>query len=225
MLFAFLAAVLATAALAACGEDDSTTQSSSPPAGEERPSGSTDGKTGSTGSSKPKGGGDSTGSKDSGGPKPEEVSTPLRVSGGGSEQFRVKGGDNSIQEFGEESDEAELEQAATTVHDFYLARAEERWSEACSHLASELIEQLEQLAQGSDKLRDKGCPAVLEAFTNPLPLRERRETTLVDAASLRQEGDQAFFIYRGEGDGAFAILMMREDDSWKVGALAGSPLS
>jgi len=52
-----------------------------------------------------------------------------------------------------------------------------------------------------------------------------RETTAVDAGSLRREGDRGFLIYRdGEGT-VYAINMADEDGSWKAGAFAGVPLS
>jgi hypothetical protein len=148
----------------------------------------------------------------------------LKVSGGGSEQFRNKGGDNSIQEFGEESDESELEEAAEALHSFYVARAEEDWSGACSYLSRSVVQQLEQLSQQSSQLKDKGCPVILQAFTRPLPPSVARETTVVDAGSLRTEGEQSFLIYYGEGKVAYAMPMKLEDDSWKVTLLSASPL-
>jgi hypothetical protein len=154
-----------------------------------------------------------------------EVSTPLRVSGGGSKQFRTKGGDNSIQEFGEESDESELQQAAEAVHAFYVARAEEDWAGACSYLAKSMVQQLEQLASQSPQLKDKGCAPFLHAFTRPLPASVWREVTTVDAGSLRFEGEQAFLIYYGAPEKTvYAMPLKREDGGWKVAALAGDAL-
>jgi hypothetical protein len=153
---------------------------------------------------------------------PENVATPLEVSGGGSEQFRVKGGDNSIQEYGEESDESELQEVAEIVHGFYVARALGEWSEACSYLSARLREQFEQLASKSDV---KGCAPFLEAFTTDLPASVWREITEVDAGSLRHDGDQAFLIYRGAKDVVYAMPLHQEDGEWKVGALSASALS
>lgn len=154
----------------------------------------------------------------------EEVETPLEVSGGGSEQFVVKGGDNSIQEFGEESDESELEEAAETVHSFFVARATGDWEGACGYLSKAMTEQLEQLAASSTSLKDKGCAPFLEAFTSELSASEWQEATTVDAGSLRQDGEQAFLIYYGPNKTAYAMPLAVEDDSFKVGALSGSAL-
>lgn len=150
---------------------------------------------------------------------------PLKVSGGGSSQYRVPGGDNSVQEFGEESDETELEEAATALHGYLVARADEDWAAACANLAETVEEQLRALAKRSKELEGKGCAAILGALTPKLPPAVRRESTIVDAGSLRLEGEQAFLIYKGVEDKTYTVLMVPEDGDWKVGSLAATPLS
>jgi hypothetical protein len=159
-----------------------------------------------------------------GGHHAPHVATPLHVSGGGSAQFRTPGGDNSIQEFGEESSESELKQAAEALHSFYVARANEDWSAACSYLSSTTQKQLEELASRSEQLKDKGCAGVLQAFTQPLPPAIERETTEVDAGSLRREGERGFLIYTGAENKIYAINMTFEGGAWKVAGLAPVPL-
>lgn len=153
----------------------------------------------------------------------EEVSTPLEVSGGGSEQFRVQGGDNSIQEYGEEQDESELEAAAEAVHGFYVDRAAGNWAGACSRMSAMLRDQLEQLAEKSEV---KGCPPFLEAFTSPLSAETWREVTTVNAESLRRDGSQGFLIYVGEPDETvYAMPLKDEGGEWKVTALSATTLN
>jgi hypothetical protein len=154
----------------------------------------------------------------------KQVETPLKVSGGGSGQFRSKGGDNSIQEFGDESDEAELQEAAEVVHGFYVSRAAEEWDKACSYLAKSNIEQLEQLADQSAQSKGADCATVLKAFTRPLPASVEREITTVDAGSLRREGEQGFLIYYGAGQVKYAMPLRDEGGNWKVAALSGTTL-
>jgi hypothetical protein len=229
LIGAFAAAILAAAFLAACGGSDSTTsststsaESSSQGAGKgSAQSGSNGSQSGGSQSNQEKSGG-SGGS--SSGSRSSAVATPLKVSGGGSEQFRNKGGDNSIQEFGDESDESELEEAAEALHSFYVARAEEDWSGACSYLAKSMVQQLEQLAAQSPQLKGRGCAVVLHSFTRPLPPSVARETTVVDAGSLRTEGEQSFLIYYGEGKVAYAMPMKQEDGGWKITLLSATPL-
>lgn len=220
-----LTAVLAIWLLASCGGSDSTTggSTSTPGAagGGERSTGQGGAKASPGGEGKGGGGGGSAKSKPSGGQSP--VATPLEVSGGGSAPFRTKGGDNSIQNFGEESDESELREAAEALHGFYVARAEEDWGRACSYLSKEMASQLTQLAS---RLKEpgKGCGDALHALTRPLPASVRRETTVVDARSLRHEGEQAFLIYYGAEKTPEAMPMKPEGGAWKVGGLAPIPL-
>ena len=154
----------------------------------------------------------------------EKVETPLKVSGGGSAQFRTKGGDNSIQEFGDESDESELQEAAEVVHGFYVSRAAEEWDKACSYLSKSNKEQLEQLASQSPQSKGADCATVLKAFTRPLPASIDREITTVDAGSLRREGEQGFLIYFGAGHVKYAMPLRDEGGVWKVTALSGTTL-
>jgi hypothetical protein len=220
---ALAAAVLAAGALAACGDSGPSTTSSSTNETASRPASTQPGtEAGSSGS------GDGASQ-----PKPEKNdeapssadAAPLKVSGGGSAQFRTKGGDNSIQEFGEEGGETELEEAAASLHDFLVARAEEDWPAACSHLAKTVAQQLKQLASRSDKLSGAGCAGILAALTPALPPKVQKESTIVDAGSLRTKGEQAFLIYRGAEGTAYAIPMTPEGGAWKVAALAATPLS
>lgn len=154
----------------------------------------------------------------------EEIETPLEVSGGGSEQFLVKGGDNSIQEYGEEADESELQEAAEVVHSFFVARAEGDWARACAYLSKSMQEQLEQLATSSTELADKDCAPFLEAFTTHLSASAWREITTVDAGSLRRDDEGAFLIYYGADKAAYAIPLADENGELKVGGLSGNPL-
>lgn len=174
-----------------------------------------------------KGTGQSSGSNspESSDEPPENVATPLEVSGGGSGQFRVKGGDNSIQNYGEEGDESELQEVAEIVHDFFVARAEEKWEEACSYLARSNVEQLEELGSQSPQFKGKGCGAILKAFTRPLPAAVQREITTVDAGSFRHDDEQGFLVYYGAPERTvYAMPLRSEDGGWKVAALSGSAI-
>lgn len=231
---ALIAAVLLAALLAACGgsssDSSSTTSSSTGPdttAQDGSQGNSSKSSSGQSGSQPQQGNGQDQQSRaqqnDSGGGNSGAVA-PLKVSGGGSTQFRTEGGDNSIQEFGNESDESELQEAAQVVHDFYVARTQEEWGKACSYLAKSNIEQLEQLGSQSPQFKNSGCAPILKAFTRPVPASVNREITTVDAGSLRQEGEQGFLIYYGAGHTTYAMPLKSEGDTWKVAALSGSAI-
>lgn len=230
---ALIAATLAAALLAACGSSDSDSSGSTEATGavSTETSGSAASDDGTSSPAGRDGGQDQAGDDQSqsqgsgsGGAGSQSVETPLEVSGGGAEQFRSKGGDNSIQEYGEEGDESELREAAEIVHGFYVARAEEKWDTACSYLAKANIEQLEKLAAQSAQFKDSGCAPILEAFTSPLPAAVQREITTVDAGSFRREGEQGFLIYFGPGRTVYAMPLRDEGGSWKVAALSGTTL-
>jgi hypothetical protein len=87
------------------------------------------------------------------------------------------------------------------------------------------VGQLEQLGASSPQFKGKGCAPILHAFTRPLSASAQRETTVVDAGSLRHEGEQAFLIYYGAGKAVYAMPVKQEDGKWKVAALSGSALN
>lgn len=243
LLAAFIAAALLAAGLGACGgsSSDSSSSTAATTAG-----GSTSGDSTSSAEagskSKNESGGQSHGqgegqgqndsrdhrsqSRQEGGgvSGSQNVATPLKVSGGGSEQFRTKGGDNSVQEYGEEGSESELQEVAEIVHGFYVARAEEEWDTACSYLAKSNVEQLEKLASQSPQFKGAGCAPILKAFTRPLPAAVQREITTIDAGSFRHDEEQGFLIYYGPEHTVYSMPMRNEGDGWKVAALSGSAI-
>jgi major membrane immunogen (membrane-anchored lipoprotein) len=229
-----VAVVLATVLLTACGSSDSDSSSSNEAAstsssttaqnngGEQTRKGQSQ----SGPADKSKGQGEDSSSKPTqqgGGDSSKHTVAPLEVSGGGSAQFRTKGGDNSVQDFGEES-ESELQEVAEIVHGFYSARAEERWDAACSYLAKSNLEQLVKLVSQSPEQTGAGCSEALQAFTQPLPAALEREITTVDAGSFRREGEQGFLIYYGPERTVYSMPMREEGGTWKVAALSGSAI-
>jgi hypothetical protein len=239
---AFIAAVLVAVLLAACGGSDSDSSGST-----EAPTTSSATTTGTTASDgggtqgssqaqrdgqgqnggQSQGGakdGQSHGKQGGGGSSSQGGEAPLKVSGGGSEQFRSNGGDNSVQEFGDEGDESELQEVAEIVHGFYVARTEGKWDTACSYLAKSNIEQLEQLASQAPEYRNADCGTALQVFTRTLPAAIEREITTVDAGSFRHDGEQGFLIYYGAGHQTYAMPLKAEGGAWKVAALLGATL-
>jgi hypothetical protein len=238
-LLGLFAALALAVGLAACGSSDSTTSAStSESTAQDTTAGAgATGKDGSKTGGKSEAGGKSKaadkGSGNGGGSsrvrQVKFTPPPLKVSGGGSKQFVQKGGDNSIQEYGDEGGESELQEVAETVYGFYVARGEGEWAKACSYLSKSNAESLEQLVSQSPELKDAGCAAALEAFTRPLPPAASRELnkeiTTVDAGSFRHEGKQGFLIYYGAPHRTvYAMPLRNEDGAWKVTALSGTTL-
>jgi hypothetical protein len=144
---------------------------------------------------------------------------------GGAAEFEVKGGDNSIQQFGSEADSSELDEAAAVLQDFFDARVAGDWSKACSYLSQGTVEGFEQLAGGSKQLKGAGCGKILGALSEGVPQDALDEAAQVDAGALRVEGERAFLLYHGAANTDYAIPLAVEGGEWKVAALAGTPLS
>jgi hypothetical protein len=202
-LLAVAAAALLAFGLVACGGGD-------------------DGSTGSTATSSGARGTITTApeSADSGGN--EKQSGDDSGSDEGSAAFRSPGGDNSIQNFGDEVDPEEREAAEVALIAYLEARADGEWGESCEYLAEAATTPLEQLAESSPKLKGKSCAAIVAALSSQLPTSSRENPVTDGIVSLRVEGDRGFALFHGPKGVDYFVPMVEEDGEWKVGALAPS---
>jgi hypothetical protein len=221
-----LAALSIAMGLAACGGGDSSSSTTTAADRSESTSTSRTSKQGSPKGGKSESESASEGGSGSSGPSAGEF-TPKHHSdsGGGSKQFEVKGGDNSVQEFGEEGAMPEFDAAAATLHNFLDARAEGNWAAACTYMSKGEVESLEKLGAQA-KQTDTSCAGILGKLTNPAAKGAMKaEAAKANVRSLRTEGEQAFVIYTGIGGTVLAMPMANEGGNWKVAGLAGTPLS
>jgi hypothetical protein len=229
-LAAGLAVLLVALGLVACGgsDDSSSTNTEAGSQGQaESNSGSAskqgDTKSGNEGKS---GSGDEGSGESNADEAAKFVPKQHNDSGGGSTQFRVKGGDNSVQEFGEEADASELNAAAVALHNFLDARAESNWAAACDYMSKGVVESFEKLAARAKQIEDTSCAGILGKLMNPAARSSMKaEAEKANVGSLRVEGEQSFVIYTGIDGTVLAMPMANEDGSWKVASLAGTPLS
>jgi hypothetical protein len=215
-------ALLLAAGLVACGGSDSSDSTGTKAGGQAQADVPGEGTTQSEGGDKSGSGGQGkVGSDGSSAPDASDfVPRQHSDSGGGSEQFKVEGGDNSVQEFGAEAAPSEFDAAAVALHNFLDARAEGNWVATCGYMAKSTTESIEKLAKGS------GCAGVLEKLINPAAgPAMKAEAEKADVGSLRTEGERAFLIYTGTEGTILAMPMANEDGEWKVAALSGSPLN
>ncbi len=230
-LVAALAALLLAAGLAACGGGDSSGSTAAEAGAQAQSQGKPNAsKGGATGKGDEGKSGSADGEGGSGGSGASSASefVPRRHhdSGGGSEQFKVKGGDNSVQEFGAEADTSELAAAATALHDFLDARAEGNWAATCHYMSKSITESFEKLAAQGGAKGNPSCAATLEKLINPnAEALMKAEAAKADVGSLRIEGEQAFVIYTGAEGTVLAMPMANEAGAWKVASLAGTLLS
>lgn len=149
---------------------------------------------------------------------------PLKVSGGGSAQFRVEGGDNSIANFGAEAPHRELRAAAALAHDYLAALVTEDWAGACRRLSTKVASGVERLAAAVPEFEGKGCSAALAKLIGSVSPAAGRQATLLDAAALRHKGGLSFLIYHGAGGHSFFLKLVREGGDWEVDALSPTAL-
>ena len=152
----------------------------------------------------------------------ESTATTAEDSGerSGSAGFRTPGGDNSIQNFGEEADAAEVAAATTALAGYMAARAQVDWERQCAFLAEAVLVPFEELAADSPQVKGKGCAAVLAALSGDAPRSTRVNTMTGPIAALRFEGSRGFALYHGPQGVDYFVPMVKEDGEWKVGALA-----
>jgi hypothetical protein len=238
-LLAVVAALLLAVGLTACGGGGDSSSTSAEAGSQGQSEGKSDGGASQNGSAKSGGSegksgsgagegksGGSDGEAEGSGEASHFVPKHHHDSGGGSKQFQVKGGDNSVQEFGGEADPSEFDAAAVALHNFLDARAESNWAAACDYLAKSVTEGLEKLAAQAKQVEATTCGEILEKLTNPAAKQSlSEEAAKANVGSLRVEGEQAFVIYTGLDGTVMAIPMANEGGSWKVASLAGTPLS
>lgn len=140
----------------------------------------------------------------------------------------VKGGDNSIQEYGLEGPSGDRAEAALVLRAYLRARAAGEWARACSYLSAATKKELELLIARAvtegEEPKPKGCDQTLRALGALTNRGAAREVGEIRVLSMRAEGAQAFLVYR-EGEGKpQAIAMDREDGRWLVGNLTGNAL-
>lgn len=230
MLAATFVALLLAGALGACGGGDDSTSGTA--ASQEKDQG-TQFSSGFPKASTAKNGASGAGSQASresngqsaGGNAADFTPKQHQDKGGGAAQYQVKGGDNSVQEFGQEAGGSDFEAAATALHNFLDARAEGNWAAACQYMSKSTVESFEQLA-AQTKSSDKSCGAILAQITNPAAKQSMvEEAVKADIGSMRTEGDRAFLIYTAGGKTVLAVSMANEGGQWKVASLAGTPLN
>jgi hypothetical protein len=226
MLVAAIAALLLALSLVACGgggdSSSSTTSTREQPSGNRHAAGDPSSNSASRRRAADSGKGNE--GQHGGGEAADFAPKQHQDSGGGAAQYEVKGGDNSVQEYGQEADASEFEAAATALHNFLDARAQGNWEAACQYLSKDTVKSLAGLA-GQLK-SGAGCAGALEKIINPAAKKlMMEEAAKADIGSMRFEGDQGFLIYTAGNDTIFTMPMANEGGVWKVSALTGSALN
>lgn len=138
--------------------------------------------------------------------------------------FIVRGGDNSIQRFGEEGTPQERKQINAHLEAFMQARAAGDWKTMCHYLAPRergVMHVTIAKAGGTWK----GCVSGVAALIGASPPSARMNTMAGPVVSVRQEGStRAYALYHGKNGVDYAMPMLTHYGDWEVAALAPSEL-
>jgi hypothetical protein len=218
--------------VAGCGGDDggfgtSTTQSQgqagqgTAPAGKEpatpEPNGGGTGNEGAGGSN----GGDSGEAakvKDIGGEKVPPGAPPAEP-----KEFKApRGGDDSIQTYGDAAESSEEEEIIAAMRSFFAAMAAADYPAICAGLTSANRETLEQFLKL--KKEEGDCETVLAQLRVERTAPEARKAANGTVYQVRVEDETAFILFTPEGGKPSYFVMKGEDDGWKAtGLTTGTP--
>jgi hypothetical protein len=214
---AFALALAFPLLLGACGGDDeaTTTTAADAPGHSQSDSSSSEGGEGGDQSSEGGSGETLTDPRGERPPRPVEKLEVPKV---------PKGGDDSIQTYGEEAGEEQSAVIAEAVRGFFKAQANRRWADVCFYLSSGVKEQLTQAASQSPESIPTDCPSLLKQMGQGVPRSARKRLAKVRVGSVRVDGGHGFVLYIGAGHKWYAVPVSEEDTGWKVGLMAGTPI-
>lgn len=133
-----------------------------------------------------------------------------------------RGGEKSIEEFGEEAAGADRGSILGTFDGYLEAVAEEDAAAACSYLSATVQRSLKQLvARGKENLE---CAQILPRLLAPTAATVAREQARGEVTRVRVEGDQAFVVFRAPGAKLYVLGLVDEDGEWKATTIAASVL-
>lgn len=203
-----------------CGSDDSGTAGGTTAAGSTGPKGGAPDseKRNSSGSGESGGAGSGSGESNRGSGSGGSTNSPALA-----KEFEApKGGDDSIQTFGEVAEREEDEEIVASMRAFFNAMANKEYAEICSSLSEANREQLESLLKRKDGQGD--CAAALKKLLARLG-PEAKQAARGTVYQVRVEGDTAFVLFVPAGGVASYFVMKREDGGWKsINLTTGTPL-
>lgn len=141
--------------------------------------------------------------------------------GGDAAEEDHRGGEKSIEEFGDEADESDREAILGTFEEYLTAVAAKDAATACSHLSAAVQESLQQLVATDKKV---SCAQILPELLAPTAAAISREQANGEVTRVRIEGDQAFVVFRAPGAKLYMLGLVDEGGEWKTTTVAASVL-
>lgn len=156
---------------------------------------------------------------------PESAPSAAAPTQGGSkagEGEPSRGGEASIEDFGEEAEGSERAAILDAFSAYLNALAGKEYAAACSYLAASVHSSLRQFVPAP--LKAKGCPALLPRLLAPTAPAIAREQAEGKIAKVRIDADRAFVVFHAPGAKLYQLPMAREDGGWKSTLVAASVL-
>jgi hypothetical protein len=156
--------------------------------------------------------------KDTGAAKTPQGAPPAEP-----EEFKApKGGDDSIQTYGEVADDSETEEIILAMRSFFSALATLDYPAICEGLTEANRESLTLYLKA--KKQEGGCEEVLIQLLLPQAAPEARKAANGSVLEVRVEDETAFVMFTPEDGVASYFVMKGEEGGWKATGLAsGTP--
>jgi hypothetical protein len=129
-------------------------------------------------------------------------------------QSNERGGEASIEGFGEEASGAERAAVLAVFRGYLDALAKRDSAAACPYLSAKVQSSLEQLAGRQSGAG--GCAAILPKLLAPASGRIAREEAAGTIKRVRVQGNSAFVVFHAPGARLYDLPMTREAGDWKV---------
>ncbi len=131
-------------------------------------------------------------------------------------------GEQSIEQFGEESAGGDRTAILAAFHGYFEAVATGDYGAACSHLAASLKASLAQIV--ARRLGRVSCAVTLPKLLAPSASTSARQQANGRVSRVRIQGGKAFVVYHAPGAKLYQLYMLREGGGWKETTLTGSIL-
>lgn len=147
-------------------------------------------------------------------------SSPLQTSTQSAAEEQ-KGGEASIEEFGQEAEGPEREAILSVFTGYLEALADKDYEAACADLWATVDESLAQLSGEGSKAE---CSAILPELLAPGADRVARQQAEGKMSKVRIEGDRGFVVFHAPGAKLYQQTMSKEGGDWKVATVAAAVL-
>jgi hypothetical protein len=138
-------------------------------------------------------------------------------------QEEAKGGEASVEEFGEEAQGAGREAILAAYEGYLGAIAAEDPAKACFYLAAQLRGTMKQLAGKAHA--GMGCPQILPKLLSPEAPQIAKAQAQGKVTRVRAQGGRAFVLFHAPGAELYYLALAAEGGQWKVASAAAGVLA